>query len=108
MIKHLLFIGLLFLAQEFEAQGFQVNFQGQKQQGMGGAGNALPLDAASVFFNPGSVSSLKENSVNIAFTPTFAAPDVTSKLSQYTVPAVIVKVPVNVCVVPDVVELVIV
>jgi long-chain fatty acid transport protein len=72
MIKHLLFIGLLFLAQEFEAQGFQVNFQGQKQQGMGGAGNALPLDAASVFFNPGSVSFLKENSVNIGFTPTFA------------------------------------
>lgn len=72
MIKHLLFIGLLFLAQEFEAQGFQVNFQGQKQQGMGGTGNALPLDAASVFFNPGSVSFLKENSVNIGFTPTFA------------------------------------
>lgn len=72
MIKHLLFIGFLFLAQEFEAQGFQVNFQGQKQQGMGGAGNALPLDAASVFFNPGSVSFLKENSVNIGFTPTFA------------------------------------
>lgn len=72
MIKHLLFIGLLFLAQEFEAQGFQVNFQGQKQQGMGGAGNALPLDAASVFFNPGSVSFLKESSVNIGFTPTFA------------------------------------
>lgn len=72
MIKHLLFIGLLFLSQEFEAQGFQVNFQGQKQQGMGGAGNALPVDAASVFFNPGSVSFLKENSVNIGFTPTFA------------------------------------
>lgn len=54
------------------SQGFQVNFQGQKQQGMGGAGNALPVDAASVFFNPGSVSFLKENSVNIGFTPTFA------------------------------------
>ena len=72
MIKRLLFIVLLFLVQEIEAQGFQVNFQGQKQQGMGGAGNALPLDAASVFFNPGSVAFLKENSVNIAFTPTFA------------------------------------
>ncbi|MEN9997583.1 MAG: hypothetical protein RI922_573 [Bacteroidota bacterium] len=72
MIKHLLFIVLIFLAQEIEAQGFQVNFQGQKQQGMGGAGNALPLDAASVFFNPGSVAFLKENSVNAAFTPTFA------------------------------------
>jgi long-chain fatty acid transport protein len=64
---------MTFLAGNFLfSQGFQVNFQGQKQQGMGGAGNALPLDAASVFFNPGSVSFLKENSVNIGFTPTFA------------------------------------
>jgi len=53
------------------AQGFQVNFQGQKQQGMGGAGTALPIDAASLFFNPGGVTFLKENSVNLAMTPTF-------------------------------------
>jgi long-chain fatty acid transport protein len=72
MIKQLLFFSLIILGQEINAQGFQVNFQGQKQQGMGGAGNALPVDAASVFFNPGSVSFLKENSVNIGFTPTFA------------------------------------
>ena len=72
MIKQLLFIWLAFSNNMLDAQGFQVNFQGQKQQGMGGAGNALPLDAASVFFNPGSVSFLKENSVNIGFTPTFA------------------------------------
>jgi long-chain fatty acid transport protein len=72
MVKNLL-LGMTFLAGNFLfSQGFQVNFQGQKQQGMGGAGNALPLDAASVFFNPGSVSFLKENSVNIGFTPTFA------------------------------------
>lgn len=72
MIKQLLFICLAFSYNTLDAQGFQVNFQGQKQQGMGGAGNALPLDGASVFFNPGSVSFLKENSVNIGFTPTFA------------------------------------
>ena len=72
MYKILLF-GMTFLAgNTVFSQGFQVNFQGQKQQGMGGAGNALPVDAASVFFNPGSVSFLKENSVNIGFTPTFA------------------------------------
>ncbi|TXI83305.1 MAG: long-chain fatty acid transporter [Crocinitomicaceae bacterium] len=69
----LLLLGITLLAgNTVFSQGFQVNFQGQKQQGMGGAGNALPVDAASVFFNPGSVSFLKENSVNIGFTPTFA------------------------------------
>lgn len=69
----LLLLGTVFLVtNSLFSQGFQVNFQGQKQQGMGGAGNAFPLDAASVFFNPGSVAFLKENSVNAAFTPTFA------------------------------------
>jgi long-chain fatty acid transport protein len=46
------------------AQGFQVNLQGQKQQAMGGAGVGTNLDAASVFYNPGAVSLLKENSVS--------------------------------------------
>lgn len=54
------------------SQGFQVNFQGQKQQGMGSAGTALPQDAATVFFNPGAVSFLKENEVSAAMTPTFS------------------------------------
>ncbi len=54
------------------AQGYQVNLQGQKQQGMGGAGSAMPLDAAAVFFNPGSVGFLKKSSINLGFTPTFA------------------------------------
>lgn len=67
----LFFVLLLFSRGTF-SQGFQVNFQGQKQQSMGGAGTALPLDGASLFFNPGSSSFLKENSVNIALTPTFA------------------------------------
>ncbi|MGZ3862057.1 MAG: OmpP1/FadL family transporter [Bacteroidia bacterium] len=48
------------------AQGFQVNLQGQKQQGMGGAGSAYMQDGAAVFFNPGGVSFLKENSVNLS------------------------------------------
>lgn len=72
MIKQLLFICLAFSYNMLDAQGFQVNFQGQKQQAMGGAGTALPIDAASVFFNPGSVSFLKESSINCGFTPTFA------------------------------------
>lgn len=68
----LLLSSLLLSSTTLYSQGFQVNFQGQKQQGMGGAGNALPTDGASVFFNPGSVSFLKENSINVGFTPTFA------------------------------------
>lgn len=72
MIKQLLFLSFIVFGYQVEAQGFQVNFQGQKQQGMGGAGNALPTDAASVFFNPGGVSFLKESSMNVGFTPTFA------------------------------------
>ncbi len=47
------------------SQGFQVNLQGQKQQGMGGAGSALMQDGAAVFFNPGGISFLKENSINV-------------------------------------------
>lgn len=72
MVKNLLLGMILLIGNIVFTQGFQVNFQGQKQQAMGGAGTALPIDAASVFFNPGSVSFLKENSVNIGFTPTFA------------------------------------
>ncbi len=55
-----------------KAQGFQVNLQGQKQQAMGGAGSALIQDGAAVFFNPGGVSFLKENSVNVGANAVFA------------------------------------
>lgn len=72
MLKLSLLSAILFFSLTVYSQGYQVNFQGQKQQGMGGAGTALPLDGASLFFNPGSSSFLKENSVNLAFTPTFA------------------------------------
>lgn len=54
------------------SQGYQVNFQGQKQQGMGGAGTALPSDGAILFFNPGGASFLKQSSINAAITPTFS------------------------------------
>lgn len=52
-------------------QGFQVNFQGQKQQGMGLAGTALYQDASTLFFNPGAVAFAKENSINVGMTPIF-------------------------------------
>lgn len=54
------------------AQGFQVNLQGQKQQGMGGAGTALMQDASSLFFNPGGSSFVHGNSINLGVTPTIA------------------------------------
>lgn len=64
---------VLFLTPAFcYSQGFQVNFQGQKQQAMGCAGTALQIDGASLFFNPGASAFAKENSVNIAVTPIFA------------------------------------
>ncbi|UKT62361.1 OmpP1/FadL family transporter [Pedobacter mucosus] len=50
-------------------QGFQVNLQGQKQIGMAGAGSALALDEASIFYNPGAVSFLEKNSVSAGVNP---------------------------------------
>jgi long-chain fatty acid transport protein len=52
-----------------KAQGFQVNLQGQKQQGMAGTGTAMVQDGASLFFNPGAVSFLKQNSISVGVTP---------------------------------------
>jgi long-chain fatty acid transport protein len=51
------------------SQGFQVSLQGQKQQGMGGAGTAYIHDGASLFYNPGGVSFLKQNSISMGVTP---------------------------------------
>ena len=55
------------------SQGFQVNLQGQIQQGMGGAGTGLMQDASSLFFNPGGASFIDRNEVSIGMTPTFAS-----------------------------------
>jgi long-chain fatty acid transport protein len=63
---------VLFAASSSYAQGFQVNFQGQKQQGMGCAGTALNLDASSLFFNPGASAFANKSEVNLAGTPIFA------------------------------------
>jgi long-chain fatty acid transport protein len=50
------------------AQGFQVSLQGQRQQGMGGAGTAMITDGASLFYNPGGVSFLSTNSASAGAT----------------------------------------
>lgn len=52
------------------AQGYQVNLQGQVQQGMGGAGTANMQDASALFFNPGGASFVKGNEVNLGVSPT--------------------------------------
>ena len=60
----------LFLSFVSSSQGFQVNLQGQKQQGMGGAGTACMQDASALFFNPGGASFVEGTSINAGVTPT--------------------------------------
>jgi long-chain fatty acid transport protein len=71
LYKLLLFVFITIPSLQF-AQGFQVNLQGQKQQGMGGAGTAFMQDASALFFNPGGSSFVHGNSIIAGVTPTFA------------------------------------
>lgn len=47
------------------AQGSQVNTQSQKAVGMSGAGSALFIDEASIFYSPGALSKMKNNAVSV-------------------------------------------
>jgi long-chain fatty acid transport protein len=58
-------------------QGFQVNLQGQVQQGMGSAGTGLMHDASALFFNPGGASFIHRSEVTAGMTPTFASGEFT-------------------------------
>lgn len=49
-------------------QGYQVNLQGQVQQGMGSAGAALPIGASSMFYNPGASAFVDHNDIEIGAT----------------------------------------
>ncbi len=71
-IKNLVTSMILAAPFTIMAQGFQVNLQGQVQQGMGGAGTGLLTDGAALFFNPGASSFLKGHTVNLGVTPTIA------------------------------------
>ncbi|NDB34038.1 MAG: long-chain fatty acid transporter [Flavobacteriia bacterium] len=67
-----LLVGLLALIFSFNrafCQGFQVNFQGQKQQGMGCAGSGFIQDASTLFFNPAGAGFSKKSEVNAACSP---------------------------------------
>ncbi|NBX38742.1 MAG: hypothetical protein EBR54_04930 [Flavobacteriia bacterium] len=66
-----LFILSITEINSFFSQGFQVNFQGQKQQGVGCAGSALVQDASTLFFNPAGAGFSKKSEVNAACTPVF-------------------------------------
>jgi long-chain fatty acid transport protein len=65
-----------------KAQGFQVNLQGQKQQAMGGTGTGMVQDGASLFFNPGAVSFLKQSSISAGFTPVISHANYTDAASS--------------------------
>jgi len=62
---------LSFLPMLSIAQGFQVNLEGQKQISMGGTGTGSNLNEATVFFNPGGISLLKENYLSIGESTVF-------------------------------------
>lgn len=64
-LKLMAVLGSVLLSGAAQAGGFQVNLQGQKQIGMGHAGTGLALDEASIFFNPGAMSHLRENGFQV-------------------------------------------
>lgn len=66
-VKSLLLAGgtLLVSASAASASGFQVNLNGQKNNGMGGVGVALTLDQAAMFYNPGALAMVRANGVQV-------------------------------------------
>jgi long-chain fatty acid transport protein len=64
-MKKLLVLSLLASPVLVKAQAFSTGYVGEKQNGMGGAGSALPLDASSAGINPGSMSFVNGNSITI-------------------------------------------
>ncbi|MFU8842620.1 MAG: OmpP1/FadL family transporter [Bacteroidales bacterium] len=49
-----------FIAYQIQAGGYQVRLQGQKQTGVGLIGTPFAYGASSIFFNPGSLSFMKD------------------------------------------------
>lgn len=64
-MKRLITLSLLCCPVLLSAQGYQVHVQGQKQQAMGNTGTGFVQDGAGLFYNPGGVSFLTENSVSL-------------------------------------------
>ncbi len=59
MKKHFLLITSLLFSSMVFAGGYQLNLQGMRQLAMGGSGAAIPWDAATVFYNPGGMTSIR-------------------------------------------------
>lgn len=53
------------------SQGFQVNVEGQKQISMAGTGTGSSLNEATVFYNPGGISLIKDNYISGGISPIF-------------------------------------
>lgn len=64
-MKKLLLSILLASPMLLLAQGSQVNTQGIKALGMSGAGSALFVDESSIFYNPGALAKMDNNSISI-------------------------------------------
>ncbi len=64
-IRCVVYALLLLCAPSAMAGGFQVTAQGVKQTGMGGTGVANPLDATSIYFNPGALSFTRKNGLSL-------------------------------------------
>lgn len=60
VVKTFSFLLIIFLSFTALAGGFQINTQGHKALGMGGAFTGNCTDASSVFFNPAGITSLKK------------------------------------------------
>ncbi len=70
--KILALLGGTLLSGMAMAGGYQVNLAGQRQIGMGHTGTGLALDNASIFFNPGAMSHIRENGVTIGGSAIFS------------------------------------
>lgn len=80
-MKRLLITLLFFSPTLIFAQGYQLNLQSIKQQGMGGTGTAGTSDASSLYYNPGSAAFLKSNSLTAGVSPVFSYGTFTDKAS---------------------------
>ena len=73
-MKKLLTICLLLTFSNYLCfgSGYQVLLQGNRTTGMGNLGVMMYSDASSLFFNPGAMSFMDHNSIQLGFNPIFA------------------------------------
>lgn len=63
--KILALLGGTLLSASAMAGGYQVNLASQRQIGMGHTGTGIQTGTSSIFFNPGALSSIRENGITI-------------------------------------------